>query len=103
MKPTAEEIDAMRKRLRNRQEERKADADMAEAVALGNKKNGSQQKHEPAKANEQQSEADGCEATFAATAAFFASRAIMNMTDEDWIMVLAFAIIILTVFGLRFA
>ncbi len=97
---TIEELDAMKQRLRKRQEERKAEADIREAIALAGRKPGPFGEI-PAESPLAEEKRCSWAVTVLLAAGIFGADVLRRMGTEDWLMVLTLALIWMVGYGMR--
>lgn len=94
---TSAEVEALRRRLRKRQEDRKAEADIQEAIALAGRK--------PDPFGEIPADSPGNRCSWAVTVllavGICGADVLRRMGAEDWLMVLTLVLIGIVVYGMR--
>ncbi len=97
---TIEELDAMKQRLRKRQEDRKAEADIREAITLAGRKPGP---FGEVPADSPPAEEKRCSwaVTVLLAVGICGADVLRRMGAEDWLMVLTLALIWMVGYGMR--
>jgi len=97
---TSAELEALRRRLRKRQEDRKADADMDEAIALAGRK---PDPFGQAPADSPPAEQKRCSwaVTVLLAVGIGGADVLRRMGTEDWLMILILVLIGIVVYGMR--
>lgn len=99
-KITSAEVEAMRQRLRKRQEDRKAESDIQEAIALAGRKP-DPFGEAPADSPPAQEKRCGWAVTVLLAVCIGGADVLRRMGAEDWLLVLTLALIGMVVYGLR--
>ncbi len=97
---TSAEVEALRRRLRKRQEDRKAEADIQEAIALAGRKP-DPFGQAPADSPPVDQKRCGWAVTVLLAVGIGGADVLRRMGAEDWLLVLTLALIGMVVYGMR--